>query len=99
MKGWIIVFRLPTGTAQNVRVRFGQRFWGQTTTSHGGRYRFHRSGLMEEVPHRKLARGVILVRSDGLGRVRSFLADHGAETHIREVTLEDEDLDHLSARN
>ena len=43
--------------------------------SHGGKYRYRRKGLLDGVPYRKLARGVIVLRENDLDVVVDFLND------------------------
>lgn len=88
----MVAFQLPAGLPSSDRTRFHDAFWGRTTKTWGGRYEFHRAGLMEEVPHHKLIRGVFVVRAQDRHRVVDFLREWKAEVHIRRVHLEREDL-------
>ena len=98
MRGWIIVYRLPAGSTQTDRVKFRQRLLGATTTSWEGRYRYHRAGLLEEVPHRAVMPGVILIGPDDRAKVESFLKEWKAALLVREVALETRDLSHFRRR-
>ncbi|MCL2135715.1 MAG: hypothetical protein FWH37_09280 [Candidatus Bathyarchaeota archaeon] len=105
MKGKLIVFRVyknaEKGTTNSLTVvnRFVQKFYGQDTTNHNGKYRHHRRGLLEDVPHVKLARSVIIVREVDLERVENFLAEYGAEVCVREVVLTFDDERILNKEN
>jgi hypothetical protein len=68
-----------------------KRLYGQETSSHGGRYRYRRRGLLDDIPHRRLIRGVLIVRTEDAGRVVELLRELGAEVHERTVTLTGED--------
>lgn len=91
MRGCIVIFRLPPGTKNVELSKFCQKFYGQDTSSHGGKYRYHRHGLLDDIPHRKLLRGVIVIRKEHLRRVVDFLEQYHAEKHVREIKLSDED--------
>lgn len=91
MSGWIIAFKLPARLGPVERTQFQQRFWGQTTSSWGGRYRYRRHGIMEAIPHRKILRGVLLIPLSEGPRVRSFLEQEIGEFFMRRVQLENED--------
>ncbi len=91
MDGYIIVFNLPP-KKKNVEIsKFCQMFYGQDTSSWGGKYRYHRRGLLDDIPHRKLSRGVILIYQDDLETVLRFLEGYNAHIHAREVKLIEED--------
>ena len=55
--------------------------------SHSGKYFYHRRGLLDSIPYRKLTRGVIVLRSVDLNVVVEFLKDNTIEIHIREIKL------------
>ncbi|MCL2134777.1 MAG: hypothetical protein FWH37_04385 [Candidatus Bathyarchaeota archaeon] len=61
--------------------------------------RHHRRGLLEDVPHVKLARSVIIVREVDLEKVENFLAEYGAEVCVREVVLTFDDERILNKEN
>ncbi len=62
-----------------------KRLYGQATSSHGGRYRYRRRGLLDDVPHRRLIRGVLILRAEDADRVAGWLRGLGAEVHVRRV--------------
>lgn len=91
MDGRLIVFFLPPGLSASQRVQFNHRLWGRRTTTARGKYRHEKPGLMDQIPHRRLVRGVLLLRKQDLGPLVTFLAEWGARTHVRRVILEPED--------
>ena len=95
MNGVIIIFRLPPKIRNTEISKFCQKFYGQDSSSHGGKYRYHRRGLLDSIPYRKLARGVILLRSADLDVVVEFLKDYTNEIHIREIKLSEYDTELL----
>ena len=72
-----------------------KRRYGQATSSHGGRYRYRRRGLLDDIPHRRLIRGVLIVWTEDAGRVVELLRALEAEVHARTVTLTGEDREIL----
>lgn len=93
MDGYIVIFTLPP-KKKNVEIsKFCQKFYGQNTSSWGGKYRYHRHGLLDDIPHRKLAKGVVLVFEDDLETVVGFLEGYNAHIYARNVRLTKEDKD------
>jgi len=95
MKGTMIVFRLPPRTKNTSLSKFCQRFYGQDSTSHKGKYRYHRHGLLDDIPHRKLIRGVVIIRNEDKEIVERFLRGYSAQCHIRVIELTQEDCEAL----
>lgn len=91
MKGSIITFRLPPGTENRVMLKFVRGLYGQDSESWHGRYKFHRHGILEEVPHRKFIKGVIIVRAADVPVVRKYLDTYGAQCYVASVMLTPED--------
>jgi len=95
--GAIVVFRFPPEMSASMKNRFCQLFYGQDTTTWEGRYSYHRHGLLDELPHRRLGRSVIIIRSGDAERVIKFLSAHLIEFHIRRIVLTAEDRKLLRA--
>lgn len=97
MRGKLVAFRVykniqqETKNSQATLNRFVQRFYGQDTTTHHGKYRHHKRGLLEDIPHIKLVRGVIILKREDLGVVLKFLKEFNAEVHTRDIILTPED--------
>jgi hypothetical protein len=87
MEGRVIIFKVYRKGNQRVVNRFCQKFYGQDTTSHGGKYRHHKQGLLEDIPHVKLLRGVIIVAENDWNAVVEFLKKFNAEIYVRRVVL------------
>ncbi len=90
MEGTLIAFRLATYDKDRAS-ELVKRLYGQRTSSHGGKYVYRRKGLLDEIPHVRLIRGVIIVRTEDAGRVSDFLTLCDAEVHTRAVKLSRED--------
>lgn len=66
--------------------QFCKKFYGQDTSTKGKRYR--RVGLLDGIPHIKLARGVVIVSKKDAGAVIKFIEGFGGvEFHARDVIL------------
>ena len=91
MNGAIVVFRLLPKMKNSEISKFCQKFYGQNTSSHGGKYRYRRRGLLDSVPHRKLSRGVVVLRQEDLDVVVQLLKDYASEIHVRKIELSDYD--------
>ncbi len=90
MEGTLIAFRLAKYDKAQAS-ELVKRLYGQRTSSHGGRYVYRRKGLLDEIPHVRLIRGVIIVRTEDAGKVLELLRALRAEVHRREVELTEED--------
>jgi len=64
-----------------------KRLVGQRTSSHGERYAHRRKGQLKGILHRRLIRGVLIVRTEDGGRAVALLRALGAEVHARRVEL------------
>lgn len=73
------------------------RLYGGRTSSHVGKYVSRRKGLLDAIPHGRLIRGVIVVRTEDAQRVMEFLGSMGVEIHARTVTLTTEDRKRLGS--
>jgi len=90
-RGAIVIFRIYARSNQRVANAFTQKLYGQDTRTHHGKYTFHKRGLLEDIPHIRLIRGVIIVRRQDAPRVEAFLKEYGAEYYVRTVELEPSD--------
>ena len=91
MKGILIAFSVPTGKNKTKSSAFVKAFYGQETSSHNGKYKYRRNGILDEIPHNKLIRGVIIVKSEEASQVIEFLDKKSAQYHIRVVEFSKED--------
>lgn len=91
MSGKIVVFHLPAKSNNTKLSKFCQKFYGQDTSSWKGKYRYHRHGLLDDIPNHKLLRGVIIIKNEDITEVLEFLKTYDAEVHIRTIELSEED--------
>ncbi|MGC8663978.1 MAG: hypothetical protein ACP5TX_06250, partial [Thermoplasmata archaeon] len=68
-----------------------KKFYGQNSTSLKGKYHYHRHGLLDDIPHKKLIRGVIIIDEKNLEPVKKFLEEYNATVFIRKIILTEED--------
>ena len=95
MDGEIIVFTIPTGSNRTKSSAFVKKFYGQDSTSHAGKYRYHRKGLLDEIPHNKIGRGVIIIRTKDVATISDFLTQYSAIFAMRTVVLTEADCEML----
>ena len=91
MKGRLVAFKIYKNTNHATTNCFVQKFYGQDVTSHGGKYRSHKHGLLEDILHIKLQRGVIILLEKDLEVVLAFLNEYKAEIQVRDVVLTHKD--------
>ena len=92
MEACILVFRLPEKMKNSELGKFVKRFYGQETSTQSGKYRYRRKGLLDSIPHRKLLRGVIIIRKSDLENVMKFLIGWNAVVDQRIIEPTEEDL-------
>ncbi len=63
MESTLIAFRVARYDRDRAS-ELARRLYGQWTSSHGGRYVYRRKGLLDEIPHLRLIRGVSIVRTE-----------------------------------
>ena len=85
MRVSLLVFRLPPGTPNGEVGRFVKKFYGQATSSWKGKYTYRRPGLLDGIPHRKLLRGVVIVRQKDEVKVLTFLEEWKAKVEVRAI--------------
>jgi hypothetical protein len=95
MKGEIIIFSVSTGSNRTKSSAFIKKFYGQDSTSHKGKYKYHRHGLLDDIPHHKLGRGVVIIKAEDVTKIVDFLEENSATFSMRTVILTDEDCEIL----
>ncbi len=92
MEGTLVVFTLRKDMSSAEKVRFYQQFYGRDTSTWKGKYTYHMSGFLGSIPHRKLGKSIIIIRSTDLEKVKEYFKDKVEEAYIRTVALEEEDV-------
>jgi len=93
MEGILIAFTLPTGNDKITSSAFTKALYGKKTSSHHGKYVYRVRGIMDDIPYRKLIRGVFMIQNKDKKRVTDFLDRFSAEYYVRVVKLTDEDCE------
>lgn len=68
------------------RARLFRQLYGWKDKSQFGKYEYEREGLLTDIPHVKLMRGVFIVRKQDKKKVTDFLKDK-ADVLTRQVVL------------
>lgn len=92
VKGILIAYA-TRGASKTASARVAQKLYGQDTKSRG--YTVRRKGLLDDVPHIRLIRGVVVLRPEDAKAVRNLLDELGCEVHERRIELTDDDQKHL----
>lgn len=92
MDGSIIIFSLRKGMNATEKNEFCHYFYGHDTSSWKGKYRYHRHGFLDDIPHRKIARSVIIIRTSDLEKVKDYMKGRVEEMHVRTIVLAEEDI-------
>jgi len=92
MNGILIAYRLRTPHDPNVASAVVKKLYGQNTSCQGGKYRYRRKGLLDEIHSVRLIRGVIIVRKRDKKKILELLQEFDAEIHVREVVLKKKDM-------
>jgi len=91
MIGKIVVFKVFPKAGKHRTDLFVKKFYGQEGTTGHGKYHFRRGGLLDGIPHRRLIRGVIIIRREDEEKVVGFLKQYDAEYFCREIVLAPDD--------
>ena len=96
MRALLVVFHLPKGSSTSRHQRFHRELYGRETSSWGGRYQYRLRGLLDEIPHVLLYRGVVLIREEHLPMLELFFRSYSVDYVWREAVPTEEDLELLS---
>lgn len=92
MLGKLIAFITHSNGNRTKSSMFAKKFYGQETSSNKGRYKYRRKGFLDDIPHIKLIRGVIIVFKKDANKVIKFLKSYDTDIYIRNVELIPEDF-------
>lgn len=94
--GTLICYTLsPSKPTPAEWTNFRKEFLGYLDHSNKGKYKYHRKGLMDEIPHVKLVRSVFIINEKDAKKVARFLKEKGATVHTRKIVLTHEDIEKL----
>jgi len=71
--------------------------WKQTVPRNGKRYVYHRNGVLDEVPHAKIADSVFIIAMEHMRRVEEFFREweEKVECDMRRVMMARKDLEEM----
>lgn len=96
--GKILAYRVLRNAGPRRTDEFVRKLYGREVATHKGRYHYRTRGLLDEIPHRRLIRGVIILRSEDEDSLIEFLERYEAEYYARDVILTPEDLQILDQK-
>ena len=96
--GWLIAYSSKPGLSSTERSLLQQRLHTHINYSQFGKYRYTVKGLLDEIPHVPLIRGVFIIRDEDYNRICKELEDY-AVIHSRRVFLTEEDRQQLKLRD
>lgn len=71
----------------DVRSAFKRDFMGYVDKSNNGMYKYQRKGLLDEIPHNKPAKGVIIVKKKDSSRVKHLLKKYKARLRSFDIDI------------
>ncbi len=99
MHGILICYTLDKSRfTQVVRNRFRKELLGYTDFSNKGRYKYHRTGLLDSVPHIKLIRSIFIIKKENREKFITFLDKYNAKYFVRDVRLTEDDIAKLEQK-
>ncbi len=94
----MVAFSVGKGMSQKERNEFSRQFYGYVDKSNYGRYSYKRKGWLDQVPHLKPVKSVIILRNEDAQKVVDYLELFDAKLFIREIVLTQNDLIKLEIR-
>jgi hypothetical protein len=93
--GSIIIYGLE-GLCQIERDKFCRQLLGRTVKSHHGKYTHRVRGLLDNIPHIRVGRGIIIVDKPDKKRLVDFFRYYGIQdVFVRDIILTKTDIQEL----
>lgn len=86
MKAKLIIYEL-TKLEQYHKVLVNRALFGFTDNSNKGSYLYKRGGILSNIPHIRLIRGVIVVRREDGSKVISVLHSYKVKPKVFDITI------------
>lgn len=100
MKGKIICYNMKSSNLSRRDVdKFLRELIGHNDKSHHGRYSYRKQGILDEIPHIKPVRSVIVVPKKESPQVIDLLKKYAIDTYIRDIILTKCDLKTLDKKD
>jgi len=90
-EGILVVFHLPEGTDKAKHRVFRRKIYGEETSSWKGRYQYHRTGVLDKIPHVRLYWGTVIVRGYSARTLIRTIKENGGIIDTRVVRLRPSD--------
>ena len=78
---------------------FCHDLYGHDASSRKGKCMYHRHAPLDDIPRRKIAKSVIIIRSSDLKKVKDNIRGRVEEVHVRTMVLTEEDIRTLKEKN
>jgi len=75
--------------------RFLRELAGHNDKSNHGKYTYRKRGILDEIPHIKLVRSVIVVSSNKSTQIINLIKKYGINAYIRDILLTEDDINKL----
>ncbi len=75
--------------------RFLRELAGHNDKSNYGKYTYRKRGILDEMPHIKLVRSVIVVSSNKSTPIINLIKKYGINAYIRDILLTEDDINKL----
>ncbi len=96
MRGIIIVYDIDTKKLKRSEiVKLHRKLYGYTDYSQFGKYKYHREGLLNKIPHFIPSKSAIVVKKGYEKEIVSFIRRFTSNVFVREIKLTKEDLRRL----
>jgi len=88
MKGKLICYTLGKASHKK-RSKLKRELLGYIDKSNNGRYKYQRKGLLDDIPHLKPIKSVIITKEEDFAKVEKVLKKYGAKTYVFDVILKE----------
>jgi hypothetical protein len=96
-RGFIITFTMKSGVKKNSeKTKFFKQLYGWTQTIPGKKkeYEYHREGVLDEVPHKKIAQSAFIIPEEDFEKIAEFFEEWQKKViwNPFKVLIEDESI-------
>lgn len=91
MKARLICYTLRNADHQ-ARSKFKREFFGYVDKSNNNQYKYHRKGLLTDVPHSKPIRSIVIVKKEDEAKVVRFLKKFKAKIRAYWIIIDKNEL-------
>ena len=97
--GLIIIYRL-IGLSQIDRDKLCRKLLGRTVKTHKGKYTHNIKGLLDDIPHIRIGRGILIINKTDEVKLSNFLKEQGVgDIFISDIVLTKEDISKLKSES